>query len=139
VLDFPDVIVPTGCAVWKGDLYFGAYGTGLLYRLPLPVALDAREVVVNEMGAEVTDLEVGPDGDLYVATSDAIWRFAGPETPQPSTPSEGRTPSVAPSPGDSSGKGRNTAIVVVAGVVLAAGVVARFVAGRRLRRDVPED
>lgn len=142
VLDFPDVIVPTGCAVWKGDLYFGAYGTGLLYRLPLPAAPDAREVVVNEMGAGVTDLEVGPDGDLYVATSDAIWRFAGPETLQPSTPGtppEGGTPSVAPSPGDSSGNGRNTAIVVVAGVVLAAGLVARFVAGRRLRRDVPED
>ena len=33
VLDFPEVIVPTGCAVWKGDLYFGAFGTRLLYRL----------------------------------------------------------------------------------------------------------
>ena len=81
------------------------------------------------MGAGVTDLEVGPDGDLYVATSDAIWRFTG-------TP--GATVTVAPS-GDSSGGGGNRPIAIVAGIVLAAGLAARFIAGRRLRRDVSED
>ena len=131
VLDFPEVIVPTGCAVWRGDLYFGAYGTGLLYRLPLPPASDAHAVVVNDMGAGVTDLEVGPDGDLYVATTDAIWRLDAPGTPQTDR-------SVAPSTGDSSGGGSNTAIVIVAGIVLAAGLAARLIAGRKLRRDVSE-
>ena len=83
VLDFPDVIVPTGCAVWRGDLYFGSFGTGLLYRLSLPPGASPRADVVRAMGAGVTDLEVGPDGDLYVATSDAIWRFTG--TPEATT------------------------------------------------------
>jgi glucose/arabinose dehydrogenase len=131
VLDFPDVIVPTGCAVWRGDLYFGAYGTGLLYRLTLPPASGVQAVVVNDMGAGVTDLEVGPDGDLYVATTDAIWRLDAPGSPQ-----IGRT--VAPSTDDSSGRGSNTAIVIVAGLVLAAGLAARLIAGRKLRRDVSE-
>ncbi|MGZ5306626.1 MAG: PQQ-dependent sugar dehydrogenase [Actinomycetota bacterium] len=141
VLDFPDVIVPTGCAVWRGDLYFGAYGTGLLYRLPLPPAPDAQEVAVSDMGAGVTDLEVGPDGDLYVATSDAIWRFAAPATPEPGTPEttpQTGTPSVAPPLDGSSDDGSNTVIVIVAGVVLAAGLAARVIAGRKLRRDVSE-
>jgi glucose/arabinose dehydrogenase len=128
VLDFPDIIVPTGCAVWRGDLYFGSFGTGLLYRLSLPPAASPRADVVRAMSAGVTDLEVGPDGDLYVATSDAIWRFAGkPEA----------TPTVAPS-GDSGGGG-NRPIAIVAGIVLAAGLAARFIAGRRLRRDLSKD
>jgi glucose/arabinose dehydrogenase len=145
VLDFPDVIVPTGCAVWRGDLYFGAYGTGLLYRLSLPPEADANEVVVRDMGAGVTDLEVGPDGDLYVATSDAIWRYAAPETPvigTSATPGTGTpspvSPSVAPPTDGSSGSGSNTAIVIVAGIAIAIGLAARLIAGRRLRRDVSE-
>ena len=128
MLDFPNVIVPTGCAVWRGDLYFGSFGTGLLYRLPLPPAASPRADVVRAMSAGVTDLEVGPDGDLYVATSDAIWRFAG--KPQ-------ATPTVAPT-GDSGGGG-NRPIAIVAGIVLAAGLAARFIAGRRLRRDLSND
>jgi glucose/arabinose dehydrogenase len=131
VVDFPKVIVPTGCAVWGGDLFFGAYGTGLLYRVALPAASDAQAVVVNDMGAGVTDLEVGPDGDLYVATTDAIWRLAAPEGPETG-------PTVSPAAGNPSGGGSNTAIVIVAGVVLAAGLAARIVAGRRLRRDLSE-
>lgn len=132
VLDFPDVIVPTGCAVWRGDLYFGAYGTGLLYRLALPPASGVQAVVVTDIGAGVTDLEVGPDGDLYVATSDAIWRFDASVTTE-------STGTVEPTPGDSPGGTSNTAIVIVAGIVLAAGLAARIIAGRKLRRDVSED
>lgn len=131
VLDFPDVIVPTGCAVWRGNLFFGAYGTGLLYGLPLPPA-DPQAIELNDFGAGVTDLEVGPDDDLYVATSDAIWRLDEPGGPVARL-------TVAPAPGDSSGGGSNTAIVIVAGIVLAAGLAARVMAGRRLRRDVSED
>ena len=117
VLDFPQVIVPTGCAVWRGNLFFGAFGTDLLYRMPLPPA-GARAVAVNDMGAGVTDVEVGPDDELYVSTSNAIWRLDAPGTPV-------ATITAGPSPGDSSGGGSNTAIVVVAGLVLAAGLVAR--------------
>ncbi len=131
VLDFPHVIVPTGCAVWRGDLFFGAFGTHLLYRTPLPPD-DARAVAMADMGAGVTDLEVGPDDELYVATSEAIWRLDASGTPVATITAE-------PSPGDSSGGGSNTAIVIVAGLVLAAGLVARSIAGRRLRRDGSED
>ena len=133
VLDFPDVIVPTGCAVWRGDLYFGAYGTNLLYRLGLPAGAAAREAVVHDMGAGVTDLEVGPDGDLYVATADAIWRMDSPGSPQP-TPSASSAPPVPTS--DGGGTGRVVAIVAAA-VLLAVGLLVRFAAGRRLRRAPP--
>ena len=143
VVDFPDVIVPTGCAVWRGDLYFGAFGTGLLYRLPLPTASGADPVVVQDMGAGVTDLAVAPGGDLYVATADAIWRLdvatasadpsAPPDTVAPASPTA--SPVAAPPSGDDAGGGGKTAIAIVAGIVLIAGLVTRFIAGRRLRRD----
>ena len=126
VLDFPDVIVPTGCAVWEGDLYFGAYGTGALYRLSLPAGSDARADVVGDAGAGITDLQVGPDGDLYVATSEAIWKLSGTGSPTPQTDAPAADPS---------GSGWKTAIAVVAGLALAAGLIMRFVAGWRLRRE----
>jgi quinoprotein glucose dehydrogenase len=125
VLDFPDVIVPTGCAVWEGDLYFGAYGTGALYRLSLPAGSDARGDVVANAGAGITDLQVSPEGDLYVATSDAIWKVSGTGSPTP------QTGAPAADPSDS---GWKSAIAVVAGLALAAGLIMRFVAGWRLRR-----
>jgi quinoprotein glucose dehydrogenase len=93
VLDFPDVIVPTGCAVWEGDLYFGAYGTGALYRLSLPAGSDARADVVGDAGAGITDLQVGPDGDLYVATSEAIWKLSRTGSPTPQTNAPAADPS----------------------------------------------
>jgi glucose/arabinose dehydrogenase len=142
VLDFPEVIVPTGCAVWRGDLYFGAYGTDLLYRLALPASSGASAAVMDDLGEGVTDLAVGPDGDLYVATTDTIWRYAATGTPGPSsslTPGTStpvtRSPSPANAPPEDDGDGSNTAIAVVAGIVLAAGLALRLRAGRKLRRD----
>jgi len=132
VLDFPEVIVPTGCAVWQGDLYFGAYGTGLLYRLSLPSAADPEADVVGDLGAGVTDLQVGPDGDLYVATSDAIWTLAGTGSAEPTT---SPSPSPTAPAADTSGGGWKTVIAIVAGIAVAVGLTARFVAGWRLRRE----
>jgi quinoprotein glucose dehydrogenase len=43
VLDYPTQIVPTGCAVWDGDLYFGSYGDGSVRRLRLPVEEPTRD------------------------------------------------------------------------------------------------
>lgn len=128
VLDFPHVIVPTGCAVWQGDLLFGAYGTGRLYRLSLPAADDAHADVIGDLGAGITDLQVGPDGDLYIATSDAILKLAGAGSPEPAT-----SPTTAP-PAEAD-VGWKTIVAVVAALALAAGLVARYVAGRRLRRE----
>ncbi len=86
--------------------------------------------MAGDLGAGVTDLQVGPDGDLYVATSDAIWKLAGAGSPVPAT-----SPTATPPPDDASGGGWKTVVAVVAALVLAAGLVARFVAGRRLRRE----
>jgi glucose/arabinose dehydrogenase len=87
VLDYPTVIVPTGCAVWNGALYFGAFD-GIVRRLELPPGDPARDEEVANVGSGITDLEVGPDGALYVATVDTIYRMAGPtssETPTSTT------------------------------------------------------
>lgn len=132
VLDFPNVIVPTGCAVWQGDLYFGAYGTGLLYRLTLPAADDAHADVIGDLGAGITDLQVGPDGDLYIATSNAIQKLAGTGSPEPAM----SPTAVPPAPAvDTSGGGWKSIVAVVAGIALAVGLIARFMAGWRLRRE----
>jgi glucose/arabinose dehydrogenase len=141
VLDFPDVIVPTGCAVWQGNLFFGSFANDQLYRLPLPPAHGAHAVVVSVMDAGITDLEVAPGGALYVATSDSIWRLR-PTPRQAGTPVASATGEPAPggsSGGGSSGGGSNTALVIVAVIVLAGGLIARLIAGRRLRRDVSDD
>ena len=59
----------------------------------------------------ITDLQVGPDGDLYVSTSEAIWRLAGTGSPEPAT-----SPSATPA-ADASDDGWRTVVAVVAGVV----------------------
>lgn len=65
---FPDTIALTGCAVWRGDLYVGAFVTGGVYR----IASTGTAEEVASFPAGVTDLQVGPDGRLYVATAAAI-------------------------------------------------------------------
>jgi hypothetical protein len=81
--------------------------------------------VVGDAGAGITDLQVGPDGDLYVATAEAIWKLSGTGSPTSQT----NAPAADPS------GGWKTAIAVVAGLALAAGLIMRFIAGWRLRRE----
>jgi quinoprotein glucose dehydrogenase len=82
---FPETVVPTGCAVWRGALYVATYGDGVLRRF----ALDGtRAERVHAFGEPVYDLAVGPDDLLYASTGNAIWRFGEPPpsgTPDPST------------------------------------------------------
>lgn len=85
VLDYPQVIVPTGCAVWNGALYFGAFD-GIVRRLRLPADDPAQDEAVAELGNGITDLSVGPDGALYIATVDSIYRMAGPPLSSIPTP-----------------------------------------------------
>jgi glucose/arabinose dehydrogenase len=79
VLDYPQEIVPTGCVVWNKTLYFGAWD-GIVRRLRLPPADPARDEPVIDVGKSITDLAVGPDGALYIATVDTIFRQAAPPT-----------------------------------------------------------
>jgi quinoprotein glucose dehydrogenase len=95
VLDYLDEIVPTGCAVWEGDLYFGAFADGFVRRLRLPAADPARSEPVASIAAGITDLAVGPDGALYVAATDGIHRLSERDPAAIAGPNPGRDPSGA--------------------------------------------
>ena len=131
VVDFPQVIVPTGCAVWRGSVYFGAYGTGLVYRIRGADATDAGAEVVADLGSGVTDLQVGPDGALYASTTDAIWRLPSAGSPT-ATPATTATPAGGDTAGGSSIRNLITALMLV---VVAVALIVRFRAGRALRED----
>jgi len=81
-LYFPKVIVPTGCAVWNGDLYFGDM-SGNVRRASLGEGPYGGDIV-GTLPSGVTDLQVGPDGSLYIATTAEIvsWRSAPGTAPQ---------------------------------------------------------
>ncbi|HEX6329708.1 MAG TPA: PQQ-dependent sugar dehydrogenase, partial [Actinomycetota bacterium] len=102
-IDFVDIIVPTGCAIYphahlgaqsRGALFFGDYG-GTLWRALLADgrdALDRFRRYRTDLGG-ITDVLVGPDERLYVVTNERILRLPT-EIPSPSP-----APSPAPSPG----------------------------------------
>jgi glucose/arabinose dehydrogenase len=121
VLDYPQVIVPTGCAVWNGALYFGAFD-GIVRRLRLPPANPARDEAVADLGKNITDLAVGPDGALYATTLDTIYRMEGP--PSGSIPTPAGTP-----PEGGGGTTRWIAFGFVALAIAGLGA-ARFARGR---------
>ena len=141
-LVFPDIIVPTGCAFSSSGraMYFGDFAGGNLHRGTLTESGSiAGERVVARAPSGITDVARAPTGDIYVATSDSILRLAS-TSPQTRSPSSATPP---PSPGASGtgaraaegSSGVRTAVVVGLVVLLVAGLVARALAGRRLRRQ----
>jgi glucose/arabinose dehydrogenase len=134
---FPETVALTGCAVVGGTLYAGAYNDGVLYALPTLDRMSGAMRAFASFEGGITDVAAGPDGRLYVATSDAIWTIRpaddvatiGPLTPT-GTPPPARTDAAA---GD--GGGGRRWIAVFAAVVLAIGLGLRFAAGRRLRAE----
>ncbi|HEX2240062.1 MAG TPA: PQQ-dependent sugar dehydrogenase, partial [Actinomycetota bacterium] len=89
VLDYPDIIVPTGIAFadpttarsqFAGDLFFGAYAQGAIHRVRLDA--DRRTALSDDIVLETPEpvaLAWGPEG-LYYSTPDAIkvWPIARP-------------------------------------------------------------
>jgi len=121
VLVFPEEIVPTGCAVSADGrrLYFGSYRGGL-YEADL--SSDGRTAGapgrIAGIDASVIDVSRGPDGTIYVATTDSILRLAG-------TPSGSPVPVATPtSPGGTGGW-------TGAGLVIAAVLIGWLILLRR--------
>jgi len=90
VVDHVQEIAPTGCAVWRGDLYYGSYLDGAIRRLALPPGADPRPVAVSDLGEPVYDVAVGPDDRLYVSSLSGIWRLDMPPTGTVSVPASAR-------------------------------------------------
>ncbi|HEX6843731.1 MAG TPA: PQQ-dependent sugar dehydrogenase [Actinomycetota bacterium] len=118
---FGDTVAVTGCAWWGGDLYVGSYKDGAVRRV-LP---DGTRQDVATLPAGVTDLVVGPDGRLYVATVTAILALGEPAA----------TVTLSPTPAPSLGGSRGALrwLSIGAGVVLAVALGVRWWSGRRLR------
>ena len=155
---FPQVIVPTGCAFTAPDtVWFGDF-RGNLHRARLGGPdLDRVEEhrVVLPAGAGITDVAVGPDGRLYVATATAIFRVTGVRarmgpaasptgSPAVSSATAGPTATGAasptattpgtPGPSEPGGGGTGTAATLLVAALLLAALVW---SSRRLRPPRP--
>jgi aldose sugar dehydrogenase len=118
ILVFPDEIVPTGCAVSADGrrLYFGSYRGGL-YEADLSADGTSADVPGRIPGIDdsVIDVARGPDGTIFLATTDSILRLAG-------TPTGSPVPVGSPtSPG--SGRGATTGVGLVIAAVLIGGLI----------------
>lgn len=59
-------------AEWKGDLFVGALAGARLMRLELDGdRVTGEEAMLTELGRRIRDVEVGPDGALYVLTDES--------------------------------------------------------------------
>ena len=144
VVVFADTIAVTGCSVVDGDLYFGSYD-GRLWRLPAGARASGKADEVAQLPGGVTDIALGPDGLLYIATTDAIFTMeplgstATPSSASASPTATASSSSVAAAPetADETNGGSNvqTLIAIGAGIALAVGLGLRFAAGRRLHRS----
>ncbi len=145
LLDYPEIIVPTGIAFappdraqreYRGDLFFGTFGDGTIHRVRLD---DARRSAVSDevfvdAGEPVIALAWGPRG-LYFSTPGAVKvvpiaaRRRSTPSPAEREPTPSVTPTRSPSPAGDPAPGGYGALVVV---VLLGGLAALSL--RRLRR-----
>jgi glucose/arabinose dehydrogenase len=81
------VVVPTGCAVDRtGSIYVGDFH-GDLHVIAFPRSGGPpRDAIVATFGSGITDVEIAPDGRLYVVTADGIWVRSGVRSGGPFTP-----------------------------------------------------
>jgi quinoprotein glucose dehydrogenase len=139
ITSFAETVVPTGCAWWRGGLYVGEYASKSVSSID-PISGDVAEAYPF---GRTTDLQAGPDGALYVATADTIWRVEDPEasrTTGPSATTSSVTEAAEPSPrtpspaADGDDGGARSWIVGVAAVILGGSLALRLWAGRRAGR-----
>src|SRR5206468_998417 len=100
VLAFETIIVPTGCAFAGGALFFGDFHGDLHV-----VTLEGDRTRASSIDTAahfdegITDLEVGPDGLLYVSTAGSIERLSVGPVPTPSFSSPPAGPTGSPRQG----------------------------------------
>jgi glucose/arabinose dehydrogenase len=145
LLDFPRVIIPTGCAFYgapflgrrsEGALFFGTI-RGILHRATLSsdrqgIRAD-HEFLTGLPG--ITDVQMGLDGRLYLATVDSILRLPRklPEHPPPTaSPVVEEHRSTPPRAGGAPGAGQRFPVPWILGG--AAGIAALALAWRVRRR-----
>ncbi|HXJ64588.1 MAG TPA: PQQ-dependent sugar dehydrogenase [Actinomycetota bacterium] len=151
-LTFPSIIVPTGCVFDDHaisatsvrpkpgqQLVFGDFHGDLHSVVLQPPAFDDVQRVTTEAHFPdgITDLKVGPDGDLYAATSSSIVRIP-PGEGVPFSPAAGPSPPVtggSGSGGGSGGPGLLTIVAIVAALVLLVVGALVLVSRRRKRRN----
>ena len=88
---FGEPVALTGCAVWRGELYVGAYLTDAVYRIDD----DGSVSLIATLPGGVTDLQVGPEDRLYVATEAGIYALGSAAEGSP-IPGIERRPGVIP-------------------------------------------
>ncbi len=141
IVVLPDTVAVTGCAVVGGDVYFGSFNDGRVRVLRSEDIPTGKVTTVASLPSGVTDVTLGPDGRLCVATMDAIWQLkpkgTTPAVTTASTPTPGpaSSPAVTPAPTPGGDAGSTRWIVAGAAILLVVGLGLRFAAGRRLRRD----
>jgi hypothetical protein len=96
VVDHVQEVAPTGCAVWRGDLYYGSYLDGAVRRLDLPPGPSPEPVAVASIGEPVYDVAVGPHDRLYVSSAGWVWRLGEPPTGTVSVPAPREVERAAP-------------------------------------------
>jgi glucose/arabinose dehydrogenase len=140
-LVFPQVIVPTGCAVVGRFLYFGDF-SGDLHRVSIDGSELGEQAVVEHLDTGITDVERGPDKDLYVSTSDSIVRLPaigsygeGPPSATGAGAAGSGTPSVSASPAPDRPAG-SPAIFWLLLILLIGALVAVLFAMRLLSKRV---
>lgn len=139
VIDYPEVIVPTGCAVAGGRLWWTDFSGTLHHAALQGDGLGAEQRI--DVGRSMADVLAGPDGNLYVAAGSSILGMPVPDT-APTSASPTGTPGgptvsdgVSPSPAADEG-GPGTISVVVIAVLLALGIIAMR---SRIRPPEPPD
>jgi glucose/arabinose dehydrogenase len=121
---FPSPIALTGCAVVDGDVWFGSYD-GRLWRLAGGARGSGEPDEVARFPVGVTDVVLGPDGLLYVATVDTIWTVdPNARAGDPNTADGSSGPWRAP-------------LTIVLLAVLGGALIARLAAGRRSKPEPP--
>lgn len=135
VLDYPKTIVPTGCAFWNGELYFGDFH-GRLHRVTDPYGTNPADEIVAAFPSGITDLQVTRDRSLYVSTATSILglpsggQIAGPNgTPSPSASPLDRDPGGAKPPTDN-----GAPAAIVWGIIIFVVTVAGGLLFRRLQK-----